>query len=212
MVAVQRHLPRRRVGHTTAVTVGGERFYLTANGREDGSLGEVFIQWGKQGSTGAGLMDVYAVALSVGLQHQVPLAELLAPALDLYFVPNGATDDPQIPRARSVIDYVARRLAIDWLPYLQRANLGIFTLDERVAAAQQWLEREDARLPAVPRDGIHLDTFQPDVAASVDGRVPAGWQRQPQRPPPATAPRSPRAAAGRPGAQGRLTLGMRNPS
>ena len=96
-MAIQRHMPRRREGHTTAVTIGGERFYLTANGREDGRLGEVFIQWGKQGTTGAGLMDIYAVALSVGLQHRVPLTELLAPALDLYCVPNGHTDDPQIP-------------------------------------------------------------------------------------------------------------------
>jgi hypothetical protein len=59
---IQRHMPRRRCGHTTSVTIGGERFYLTANGHADGTLGEVFIQWGKQGTTGAGLMDVYAVA------------------------------------------------------------------------------------------------------------------------------------------------------
>lgn len=76
--AIQRHMPRRRDGHTTSVTIGGERFYLTANGHEGGSLGEVFIQWGKQGTTGAGLMDIYAIALSVGLQHQVPLAGLIA--------------------------------------------------------------------------------------------------------------------------------------
>ena len=64
--AIQRHMPRRRTGHTTSVTIGGERFYLTANGREDGTLGEVFIQWGKQGQTPAGLMDLYSIALSVG--------------------------------------------------------------------------------------------------------------------------------------------------
>lgn len=83
--------PARRgpTGHTTSVTIGGERFYLTANGHDDGSLGEVFIQWGKQGSTGAGLMDIYAVALSVGLQHGVPLIELITPGLDLYCVPDG---------------------------------------------------------------------------------------------------------------------------
>ena len=63
-VPVQRHMPRRRSGHTTAVTIGGERFYLSANGREDGSLGEVFIQWGKQGSAPAALVDVYAIALA----------------------------------------------------------------------------------------------------------------------------------------------------
>lgn len=110
-IAAQRHMPRRRAGHTTAVTIGGERFYFTANGREDDTLGEVFIQWGKQGTTGAGLMDMYAVALSVGLQHRVPLVDLIRDGLDMYFVPNGRTNDPEIPRVRSVVDYVARRLA-----------------------------------------------------------------------------------------------------
>lgn len=130
--ATQRQMPRRRTGNTTSVTIGGERFRLTANGREDGGLGEVFIQWGKQGSTAAGLMDVYAVALSVGLDHGVPLVELIRQGLDTRFIPNGHTDDPDIPRVYSVVDYVARRVAIDWLPYEQRARLGVFTIDERI--------------------------------------------------------------------------------
>jgi ribonucleoside-diphosphate reductase alpha chain len=147
--AHQRHMPRRRAGLTTSVTIGGERFYLTANGREDGTLGEVFIAWGKQGQTSAGLMDIYAVALSVGLQHGVPLLDLVHQGLDLYFVPNGHTDDPDIPRVRSVVDWVARRLAIDWLPYEVRAREGIFTVDERVSAAGDWLAAEAAKIPAV---------------------------------------------------------------
>lgn len=127
-------MPRRRGGHTTAVTVGGERLTLTANERADGSLGEVFIRHGKQGSADAGLMDTYATALSIGLRHGIPLTDLLRPGLGVSFVPSGHTDDPEIPRARSVVDYVARRLAVDWLPYADRAALGVFTLTERV----QW--------------------------------------------------------------------------
>lgn len=146
---VQRHMPRRRAGLTTSVTIDGERFYLTANGRGDGTLGEVFISWGKQGQTQAGLMDVYAVTLSVGLQHGVPLLDLVHQGLDLYFVPNGHTDDPDIPRVRSVVDWVARRLAIDWLPYEARVREGIFTVDERVTAAGDWLAAETAKIPAV---------------------------------------------------------------
>jgi hypothetical protein len=156
----QRHMPRRRTGMTTAVTIGGEggeRFYLTANGREDGNLGEVFISWGKQGQTQAGLMDIYAVALSVGLQHGVPLLELVHQGLNLYFVPNGHTDDPDIPRVRSVVDWVARRLAIDWLPYEVRAREGIFTVDERVTAAGDWLASEAAKIPAVQREVASAD-------------------------------------------------------
>src|SRR5262245_59567588 len=96
--ATQHHMPPRPAGLTTSATIGGERFYLTADGRADGTLGEVFISWGKQGQTSSGLMDIYAVALSVGLQHGVPLLDLVHQGLDLYFVPNGHTDDPDIPR------------------------------------------------------------------------------------------------------------------
>lgn len=147
-VAVQRHMPRRRDGHTTAVTLGGERFYITANAREDSTLGEVFIQWGKQGSSAAGLVDIYAIAWSVALQHGVPLAELICANLDLYFVPNGRTDDPDIPRARSIADYTARRLAIDWLPAGERAKLGIKTVQEKMDAAREWMAQTDAALSA----------------------------------------------------------------
>ena len=90
--AVQQHMPRRREGHTTAVTLGGERFYITANARTDATLGEVFIQWGKQGTSCAGLVDVLAIAWSVALQHGVPLTDLVRHSLDLYFVPTGRTD------------------------------------------------------------------------------------------------------------------------
>lgn len=159
----QRHMPRRRSGHTTAVTIGGERFYMTANGRGDGSLAEVFIQWGKQGQTQAGLMDIYAVALSVGLQHGVPLLDLIHQGLDLYFVPNGHTDDPQLPRVRSVVDWVARRLAIDWLPYDVRAAEGIFTMAERESVAADWLAAETAKIPA-----LQAQVPSEDPAANTD--------------------------------------------
>ncbi len=123
---------RRAHGHTVTVTIGAERLCLTAHQREDGSLGEVDIRWGKHGTCGAGLLDTYAAALSAGLRHQIPLPDLIRPGLGLWFAPNGRTDDPEIPRVRSAIDYVTRRLAIDWLPYPDRAALGVFTLAERV--------------------------------------------------------------------------------
>ena len=138
-LGVQRPMPRRRSGHTTAVTIGAERFYLTANQGDDGSLGEVFIHWGKHGTSGAGLVSTYAIALSVGLRHRVPLAELIRPGLDQYFLPSGRTDDPEIPRVWSAVDYIARRLAIDWLPYPDRAALDVYTLTERVQRAGAWM-------------------------------------------------------------------------
>jgi len=134
---------RRRDGLTTTVTIGGEQFILVANQRADRTLGEVLIRSGKHGGSGAGLLDSYATALSVGLAYQVPLADLLRSGLDLHFAPSGHTDDPDIPRVRSVADYLARRLAIDWLPYPERAALGVYTLTERVALAGTWMKTQD---------------------------------------------------------------------
>jgi ribonucleoside-diphosphate reductase alpha chain len=139
------------------VTIGGELFRLTANERADGTLGEVFIHWGKQGTTGSGLMDMYATALSVGLRHGVPLASLVKPALGLYCVPNGHTDDPEIPRVRSVIDYFARRLAVDWLPQAERASLGVFTISERIGQADRDAATPKPPLPPASTRG-HGDT------------------------------------------------------
>jgi hypothetical protein len=116
----------RRSGHMTAVTISGEQFRLFAGQQPGGSLGEVTVSWRKHGSSAAGLIDSYASALTLGLGHGVPLAELLRPGLGLCFAPDGRTDDPEIPRAYSPIDYCCRRLAIDWLPYPERAALGVF--------------------------------------------------------------------------------------
>ncbi|HWG26830.1 MAG TPA: hypothetical protein VG296_22130, partial [Actinospica sp.] len=171
---VQQDAPRRRSGHTSAVTIGGERLFLAASSRADGTLAEVFVRWGKQGSACAGLMDAYAVGLSVGLQRGVPLTELLQPALGLSFAPAGHTDDPEIPRVRSVVDYLARRLAVDWLSYAQRAAIGVFTTSElagqggrecdprgrevrqvRDRCVSSWLHQaDDGREDVLFRDGL----------------------------------------------------------
>lgn len=120
-VPIRSQGPHRRDGHVTSVVIGGEAVSLTAAGTVPGTPGEVRIGWGKHGSAQAGLIDGYATALSLALQHGAPLADLLRPALGLGFAPSGATDDPEIPQARSVIDYACRRLAIDWLPPRSRA-------------------------------------------------------------------------------------------
>src|ERR1700744_3833546 len=148
MAEACRQLPRRRSGHTISVQIADERFHLTANSHQDGSLGEVFIHWGKPGTSPAGLLSSYAIALSIGLRQRVPLADLIRPGLNQYFVPNGHTDDPEIPRVRSAADYVARRLAIDWLPYPERPALGIHTLTERPRQGGAWMAASGTLLPA----------------------------------------------------------------
>lgn len=150
-VPVCRPLPQRRGGHTTSVTIGGERFHLIASAGSDGGLGEVLIHCGRYGSADGGLMHTYSTALTVALQHGVPLADLVRTGLGLRFVPSGHTDDPDVPRVRSVSDYIARRLAIDWLPFGERAALGIYTLAERVRAASRWMNSRESDSPDTAR-------------------------------------------------------------
>jgi hypothetical protein len=124
-VQVERQVSRRQDEHTTMVTIGSEQLRLTTGRRADGALGEVAIGCGRPADSVAGLLRGYAAALCVGLDHGVPLADLIRPGLGLRFSPNGRTDDPDIPDTFSAVDYCCRRLALDWLPRSERAALGI---------------------------------------------------------------------------------------
>ena len=114
-------------------SVGGAEGYLTASSYPDDGLGEVFLKMSKQGSTLAGVMDAFSVAISIGLQYGVPLETYVGKFTNMRFEPAGMTDDPDIRMAASVMDYIFRRLALDYLPYERRAELGIFTAAERAA-------------------------------------------------------------------------------
>lgn len=126
----RRRMPRTRQGTTTSFEVAGTEFYVTANGHHDGTLGEIFAKFGKEGSTTAGLMDLLSIAISLGLQHGVPVETFVTKFQDMRFEPMGRTDDPDIPQVTSVGDYLARRIALDWLPHDTRKHLGILTPDE----------------------------------------------------------------------------------
>lgn len=129
----RRRMPRERQGITTSFRVGDTEFYATANSTADQSLGEVFAKFGKEGSTTAGLMDMLSIAISLGLQHGVPLETLVAKFKDMRFEPLGLTDDPEIPIASSVGDYLARRLALDWLDHDTRKAMDVLTPQEEAA-------------------------------------------------------------------------------
>jgi ribonucleoside-diphosphate reductase alpha chain len=107
---------------------------MTASTYPDDGVGEVFLKLGKQGSTLAGVMDAFSVAISVGLQYGIPLESYVAKFTNMRFEPAGITDDPDIRMVSSVMDYIFRRLALDYLPYEQRADLGILSVAERTAA------------------------------------------------------------------------------
>ena len=128
---VRRRLPKRRTSQTTSFAVGGAEGYLTAGTYENGELGEIFLKFGKQGSTLAGVMDAFSIAVSVGLQYGVPLETYVEKFTNLRFEPAGMTDDPDVRMAQSLMDYVFRRLALDYLDFDTRSFMGIHTAEER---------------------------------------------------------------------------------
>jgi ribonucleoside-diphosphate reductase alpha chain len=130
---VRRRLPRQRPATVTRFSVAGAEGYMTVSNYPDDGVGEVFLKLGKQGSTLAGVMDAFSMAISVGLQYGIPLDSYVAKFTNMRFEPAGLTDDPDIRIASSVMDYIFRRLALDHLPYDVRAELGILSAAERAA-------------------------------------------------------------------------------
>jgi ribonucleoside-diphosphate reductase alpha chain len=133
---VRRRLPKSRPSQTTSFSVAGAEGYMTAGSYEDGELGEVFLKLGKQGSTLAGVMDAFSIAISIALQYGVPLDAFVNKFVNMRFEPAGMTDDPDIRIAQSMMDYIFRRLALDHLTIEAREALGIFSAEERTATVQ----------------------------------------------------------------------------
>ncbi|MGB6022573.1 MAG: vitamin B12-dependent ribonucleotide reductase, partial [Ornithinimicrobium sp.] len=128
---VRKRLPKRRASQTTSFAVGGAEGYLTAGTYDDGQLGELFLKFGKQGSTLAGVMDAFSIAVSVGLQYGVPLETFVEKFTNLRFEPAGMTDDPDVRMSQSLMDYVFRRLALDYMDFETRSFMGIHSAEER---------------------------------------------------------------------------------
>ncbi|MGX6602571.1 vitamin B12-dependent ribonucleotide reductase [Micromonosporaceae bacterium Da 78-11] len=169
---VRKRLPKKRPSETVSFSVGGAEGYLTASSYPDDGLGEVFLKMSKQGSTLAGVMDAFSVAISIGLQYGVPLETFVSKFTNMRFEPAGMTDDPDVRMAASVMDYIFRRLALDFLPYDTRAELGIFTAKERSAQIQAEAAAEAAgvEVPGVGVSGVDLA----GMAASAPVSAPVG--------------------------------------
>ena len=127
----RKRLPKSRPSRTTSFTVGGAEGYMTSGSYPDDGLGEVFLKLGKQGSTLAGVMDAFSIAVSIALQYGVPLDTFVQKFTNLRFDPAGLTDDPDVRMSQSIMDYIFRRLALDYLPFETRAGLGIYSAEER---------------------------------------------------------------------------------
>ncbi|MEV7552491.1 vitamin B12-dependent ribonucleotide reductase [Amycolatopsis sp. NPDC089917] len=159
---VRKRLPKKRPSQTVSFTVGGAEGYLHAGSYPDDGLGEIFVKLGKQGSTLSGVMDAFSMSISVGLQHGIPLEFYVSKFSNLRFEPAGMTDDPDIRIATSVMDYLFRRLALDYLPYEKRSQLGIFTADERSAQ----VEATYGTSPVAEPENVDLDALRSTVDSS----------------------------------------------
>ncbi|KAA0234643.1 MAG: Vitamin B12-dependent ribonucleotide reductase [Acidimicrobiales bacterium] len=128
---IRERLPRLRTSRTFEFRVADCKGFVTVGEYEDGRPGELFIRVSKQGSTLAGIMDAFAISVSHGLQYGVPLRAFVEAFTGMRFEPMGMTDDPEVRIASSLIDYLFRRLALEYLSYEERAELGILSVSER---------------------------------------------------------------------------------
>ena len=147
----RKRLPKSRPSMTTSFMVGGAEGYMTAGAYADGALGEVFLKLGKQGSTLAGVMDAFSIAVSIGLQYGVPLETFVEKFTNLRFEPAGMTDDADVRMAQSIMDYIFRRLALDYLPFDSRSALGLYTSSERARALDSGEYTPDETVVALPK-------------------------------------------------------------
>jgi len=147
----RRRMPKRRAGKTIKFRVADTEGYLTTGEFEDGTLGEMFLKVAKQGSTLAGIMDAFAISISMGLQYGVPLKAYIRQYVGTRFEPSGMTDDPDFRLATSILDYVFRVLAVEYLDEGERHALGIRTSGERQNEIEHKLSDPDA--PATNGNG-----------------------------------------------------------
>ncbi len=146
--ATRKRLPKSRPAQTTSFSVGGAEGYMTSGAYADGALAEVFLKLGKQGSTLAGVMDAFSIAVSIGLQYGVPLETFVEKFSNLRFEPAGMTDDVDIRMAQSTMDYIFRRLALDYLPFESRSALGVYSAAERARALESGEYTADEKVVA----------------------------------------------------------------
>ncbi len=164
--AMKRELSRTRASRTFEFHIADLKGFVTVGEYEDGTPGELFIRVAKQGSTLSGLMDSFAISVSHGLQYGVPLKSYVRTLSNMSFAPSGLTDDPEIRTASSIIDYIFRRLARDYLSFDDRLELGLASFDDLEAETQanqaSLLEQGEAQSVADPTPAAKIT--QPKAA------------------------------------------------
>ncbi|MGH8981387.1 MAG: vitamin B12-dependent ribonucleotide reductase [Acidimicrobiales bacterium] len=169
--AVRERLPRRRRSNTFAFRVADCEGYVTVGEYEDGRPGEVFIKVSKQGSTLAGIMDAFSISISLGLQHGVPLATYVRKYSNMKFEPAGITDDAELRIAASLVDYIFRRLALDYLSYEERLELGVMSTSERIQPTLPGVEESATPTVGLAEDRSFSETEPPVLRSSPAAKV-----------------------------------------
>lgn len=181
--AIRRELPKQRNSKTFSFKVADSHGYITVGEYDDGTPGEIFMRIAKQGSTLAGFMDAFAISLSHGLQFGVPLKDYVKSFTSMSFAPSGITDDPEIRTASSLVDYVFRRLAMSYLSFDDRLELGLASFDDMLTDAQTSLLGEPevaapaqvqlvADQPLDPMGDVSVSATAPTTASAKSDTAP----------------------------------------
>ncbi len=170
--AVRREMPKVRSAKTFSFSVAGSKGYVTVGEFEDGTPGEVFMKIAKQGSTLAGVMDSLAISVSYGLQYGVPLKSYVHGLTSMSFAPAGITDDAEIRTATSLVDYIFKRLALSYLSFDDRLELGLASIDDMASGEAQTSLLDEGAAEAIK------ETVVPEepVAAKVEEAAASIWQ------------------------------------
>jgi ribonucleoside-diphosphate reductase alpha chain len=171
---VRQKLPRMRNSKTFSFRVADCHGYATVGEFEDGRPGEVFLKVAKQGSTLAGIMDAFAISLSLGLQYGVPLEAFAEKFTNMRFEPAGMTDDPDLRIATSLVDYIFRRLVVEYVPFETRRDMGVLTVGERTQPT----------LPGVEEASTPTETIYAELP--LDDQPPSASVITPSSEPPLT--------------------------
>jgi ribonucleoside-diphosphate reductase alpha chain len=180
-VPTREKLPRTRTSRTFDFRVADCKGFVTIGEFADGRPGEIFLRVSKQGSTLAGIMDAFAISVSYGLQYGVPLRVYVETFTNTRFEPAGMTDDPDLRIASSILDYIFRRLAVDYLSLEERLELNILTTGERTQPTLPGVEEtvtETRQGVDVPADPPSFDASSPLLSDTSDApREPSLLER-----------------------------------
>jgi ribonucleoside-diphosphate reductase alpha chain len=169
---IRQKLPRTRVSRTFEFRVADCKGFVTVGQYEDGRPGEIFVRVSKQGSTLAGIMDAFAISVSHGLQYGVPLRSFIEAFTGMRFEPAGMTDDPDIRIANSLMDYLFRRMALEYLSPEERAELNILTTSERMQPTLPGVDegietRQGSEMPVDPPSIESVSTLLTDTQTTL---------------------------------------------